>query len=103
MRVRGVGFDASVRGKVVAVMAGDASAVTDGAYTLFVADFDDTDTALAAYQELKSLEDGATVAIDGVIVVKPDAADRGAGTAGHRPQHQIGPDLGVGRPGSSWA
>lgn len=55
-------------------MAGDATAVTDGAYTLFVADFDDTDTAWTAYQELKSLEDGATVAIDGVIVVKRDAA-----------------------------
>ena len=48
----------------------DGAAVTDGAYTLFVADFSDTDTAWAAYQELKSLEDGATVAIDGVIVVK---------------------------------
>src|SRR5664279_3875369 len=46
------------------------AAVSDGAYTLFVADFSDTDTAWAAYQELKSLEDGATVAIDGVIVVK---------------------------------
>lgn len=50
-----------------------AAAVTDGAYTLFVADFDDTDTAWEAYQKLKSLEDGATVAIDGVIVVKRDA------------------------------
>ena len=49
------------------------AAVTDGAYTLFVADFSDTDTALAAYQELKSIEDGATVAIDGVIVVKREA------------------------------
>src|SRR6476661_9621567 len=49
-----------------------AAAVTDGAYTLFVADFNDTDTAWAAYQELKSIEDGATVAIDGVIVVKRD-------------------------------
>jgi uncharacterized membrane protein len=49
-----------------------AAAVSDGAYTLFVADFNDTDTAWAAYQELKSIEDGATVAIDGVIVVKRD-------------------------------
>jgi uncharacterized membrane protein len=48
------------------------AAVSDGAYTLFVADFNDTDTAWSAYQELKSLEDGATVAIDGVIVVKRD-------------------------------
>jgi len=51
----------------------DGAAVTDGADTLFVADFSDTDTAWAAYQELKSLEDGATVAIDGVIVVKREA------------------------------
>ena len=50
-----------------------AAAVSDGRYTLFVADFSDTDTAWSAYQELKSLEDGATVAIDGVIVVKRDA------------------------------
>jgi uncharacterized membrane protein len=50
-----------------------AAAVSDGAYTLFVADFNDTDTAWAAYQELKSLEDGATVAVEGVIVVKRDA------------------------------
>src|SRR6476620_4326217 len=56
-----------------AVPQGTAAAVTDGAYTLFVADFNDTDTAWAAYQELKSIEDGATVAIDGVIVVKRDA------------------------------
>ena len=46
------------------------AAVSDGAYTLFVADFSDTDIAWEAYQELKSLENGATVAIDGVIVVK---------------------------------
>ena len=50
-----------------------AAAVTDGAYTLFVADFDDTETAWAAYQELQSLEDGATVAIDGVVVVSRGA------------------------------
>lgn len=49
-----------------------AAAISDGAYTLFVADFSDTDTAWSAYQELKALEDGATVAIDGVIVVKRD-------------------------------
>jgi uncharacterized membrane protein len=50
-----------------------AAAVSDGAYTLFVADFNDTDTAWSVYEELKSLEDGATVAIDSVIVVKRDA------------------------------
>ena len=50
-----------------------AAAVTDGAYTLFVADFADTDTAWEAYEALKSLEDGATIEIEGVIVVKRDA------------------------------
>ncbi len=49
------------------------AAETDGAYTLFVADFDDTDAAWAAYQELQSLEDGATIAIEGVIVVSRGA------------------------------
>ena len=32
----------------------DAAAVTDGAYTLAVADFDDTEAAWAAYELLKS-------------------------------------------------
>ena len=45
------------------------AALSDGAYTLFVADFSDTDTALAAYEALKSIEDGRTLEIDGVIVV----------------------------------
>ena len=47
--------------------------VTDGAYTLFVADFSDTDTAWAAYEALLAAEDGATVEIEGVLVVKRDA------------------------------
>ena len=47
--------------------------VTDGEYTLFVADFSDTDTAWAAYEALKSVEDGQTIAIEGVVVVKKDA------------------------------
>ena len=51
----------------------DIAAVSDGATTLFVADFDDTDTAWEAYEALKSIEDGRTVSIDGVIVVKRDA------------------------------
>jgi uncharacterized membrane protein len=50
-----------------------AAAVTDGAYTLFVADFSETDTAWEAYEALKSLEDGRTMEIEGVIVVKRDA------------------------------
>jgi len=49
------------------------AAVSDGAYTLFVADFSDTETAWSAFQELKALEDGATCEIDGVVVVKREA------------------------------
>ena len=47
--------------------------VTDGAYTLLVADFSDTGTAWAAYEQLKAIEDGATVEVEGVIVVTRDA------------------------------
>lgn len=50
----------------------NAAAVSDGAYTLFVADFDDTEVALEAYELLKEVEDGATVEIEGVLVVKRD-------------------------------
>ncbi len=50
-----------------------AAAVTDGAYTLFVADFDDTESAWEAYELLKSIEDGRTVEIEGVVVVTCDA------------------------------
>jgi uncharacterized membrane protein len=53
-----------------------AAAISDGAYTLFVADFPDTDTALQAYEALKSIEDGRTIEIDGVIVVKREADGR---------------------------
>ncbi|MGZ5399477.1 MAG: DUF1269 domain-containing protein [Nocardioides sp.] len=51
-----------------AVVAG----VTDGAYALVVADFADTESAWAAYEELKAAEDGRTVEIEGVVVVKRD-------------------------------
>jgi len=44
--------------------------VTDGAYALIVADFADTESAWSAYEDLKSVEDGRTVAIEGVVVVK---------------------------------
>ena len=49
------------------------AAATDGAYTLLVADFADTATAWDAYEALKSVEDGRTVAIEGVVVVKREA------------------------------
>ncbi len=51
----------------------EAAVVSDGATTLFVADFDDTGTAWEAYEALKAIEDGRTVAIDGVVVVKRDS------------------------------
>lgn len=43
---------------------------TDGVYTLLVADFADTESAWRAYETLKSVEDGRTFDIDGVVVVK---------------------------------
>ena len=52
----------------VSVVAG---AVSDGAYTLLIADFPDTASAREAYDALKEVEDGRHVEIEGVIVVKP--------------------------------
>jgi uncharacterized membrane protein len=46
-----------------------AGAVSDGAYTLLVADFADTTSAREAYEALKEVEDGRRVQIDGVVVV----------------------------------
>lgn len=51
----------------------EAVAVTDGAYALFVADFNDVDAAWEAYELLKSIEDGRTVEIVAVLVVTCDA------------------------------
>ena len=45
-------------------------AVSDGAYTLLIADFADTSSAQQAYEALKEVEDGRHVEIEGVIVVK---------------------------------
>ncbi len=53
-----------------------AAAISDGAYTLIAADFADVDVALEAYQALKDVEDGATVKIEGVVVVKRDSAGK---------------------------
>ena len=47
-----------------------AASVTDGTYALVVADFADTESAWQAYEDLKEVEDGRTVAIEGVVVVK---------------------------------
>jgi len=49
------------------------AAATDGAYTLIVADFADTTAAWDAYQALEEIEDGASVEIEGVVVVKRGA------------------------------
>ena len=54
-------------------VTGVGAIVTDGAYTLFVADFSDTATAWTAYEALLAAEDGATVEIEGVLVVKRNA------------------------------
>ncbi|HEY5249656.1 MAG TPA: DUF1269 domain-containing protein [Dermatophilaceae bacterium] len=62
--------DTSTEPETVTVV-GDV--VSDGEYTLFVADFSDPDAAWAAYEDLKSIEDGQRVAIEGVVVVKKDA------------------------------
>jgi uncharacterized membrane protein len=48
-------------------------ALSDGAYTLLVADFSDTKSAREAYEALKEVEDGRRVQIDGVIVVNRSA------------------------------
>ena len=53
-----------------------AAGVSDGAYTLIAADFSDTDIAMEAYEALKEIEDGATVKIDGVVVVRRDAGGK---------------------------
>jgi len=50
-----------------------AAAVTDGAYTLLIADFGDTEVAEEAYEALKKVEDDATVKIEGAVVVKREA------------------------------
>ncbi|MDL9979643.1 DUF1269 domain-containing protein [Microbacterium sp. ASV49] len=51
-------------------VAVEAAAISDGAYTLIAADFADADVAMEAYEALKQVEDGATVKIEGVLVVK---------------------------------
>jgi uncharacterized membrane protein len=50
-----------------------AAALSDGAYSLIVADFSDVDLAWRAYEALEEIEDGRTVEIEGVIVVKRTA------------------------------
>ena len=52
------------------------AAASDGAYTLIVADFADTATARKAYEALDAVEDGHTVAFEGVVVVKREGDGR---------------------------
>jgi len=47
-----------------------AATVSDGGYTLLVADFPDTESAWEAYEALREVEDGRHVEIEGVLVVK---------------------------------
>lgn len=49
-----------------------AAVITDGAHALFVADFSDTEGAWTAYEALKAAQDGVTVKLEGVVVVKRD-------------------------------
>ena len=53
-----------------------AAGISDGAYTLIAADFADTDIAMEAYEALKKVEDGETVKIDGVVVVRREAGGK---------------------------
>lgn len=48
----------------------NAAAVSDGAYTVLVADFSDASTAWEAYEALMAVEDGRTMDVEGVIVVR---------------------------------
>lgn len=48
----------------------NAAVVTDGAYALLVADFDDIDTAMEAYEALKTATDADHLEIEGVIVLR---------------------------------
>ncbi|MGH1525504.1 DUF1269 domain-containing protein [Leifsonia sp. L25] len=59
-----------------AAVSVEAAGISDGAYTLLAADFADTDIAMEAYEALKKVEDGATVKIDGVVVVRREAGGR---------------------------
>ena len=50
-----------------------AATVSDGGYTLLVADFPDLDSAWDAYEALREVEDGRNLEIAGVLVVQREA------------------------------
>jgi len=54
----------------------DAAAISDGAYTLLIADFADTEVAWEAYEALKEAEDGSTVKVEGALVVRREAGGK---------------------------
>ncbi|MBO9554447.1 DUF1269 domain-containing protein [Cellulomonas sp.] len=54
----------------------DAAAISDGAYTLLIADFADTDVAWQAYEAIKEAEDGSTVKVEGALVVKREVGGK---------------------------
>ena len=71
-----------------------AAAATDGAYTLFMADFSDTDVAWQAYEALKEAEDGRTLEVEGVLGRQARGGREARDPEVHRPQHPQGPDVG---------
>lgn len=54
----------------------EAAAVSDGAYTLLIADFADTEVAWQAYEAIKEAEDGSTVKVEGALVVKREVGGK---------------------------
>ncbi|GIG21084.1 hypothetical protein Cch01nite_18080 [Cellulomonas chitinilytica] len=54
----------------------EAAAVSDGAYTLLIADFADTEVAWEAYEAIKEAEDGSTVKVEGALVVKREVGGK---------------------------
>lgn len=52
----------------------DAAVVSDGIYTLIIADFADVDAALQAYEDLGAMADAASLKVEGVLVLKKDEA-----------------------------
>jgi uncharacterized membrane protein len=69
-----VADDAAVAEQAAADVDVDVLALSDGAYTLFVADFADVDQAWDAYTALKEADDADdSIRIEGVLVLKRDA------------------------------
>lgn len=63
-------------------------AVSDGLYSLVIADFPDTSTAMEAYEALKAVEDGRTVDVEGALVVSK--GEDGTLSVQHATDHSTG-------------